>query len=434
MPALASSTWSRSAARRAGRRARSRSAVTGAPARSSAATAAAPARRGGCSRRRSPRRAAAAAPSSVASGAVGPQTATCAASSFSPAKLPRVHLYSAPWRGRRSARRAQASTGLERQRQRLAHAGVVDRDQVAQQVASASSTEANGGRGSRRRRRRRRPGRWHRPTTGGRVVGAQRQQRHPGVEPVLGSEPGEAHLARAVAVDVGDGAAQPPAAAEVDVDVDARRGLPWVTESAISATGPAWSSDLRRSRQPSCPGAARRGATPCRASPSGSRPASRSRSIRSPTSHCPEAVELDRQPVGRPPRPRRRRTMLEPPAQELLDRVLEEGDQVRELDVAGRSGGQRDVGQGGRGRRGRGRGPGAVERCASKEKGHRGVEVAAVEGLQRVLARATWSLPPAAVVVEGVEQLPEGYGGWPRLPGRLVGARVGDHQVLGRPR
>ena len=46
--------------------------------------------------------------------------------------------------------------------------------------------------------------------------------------------------------------------------------------------------------------------------------------------------------------------------------------------------------------------------------------------LQRVVAAALHG------VVEGVEQLAEGYGGRPQLAGRLVGPAVGDHQLLAR--
>ena len=45
---------------------------------------------------------------------------------------------------------------------------------------------------------------------------------------------------------------------------------------------------------------------------------------------------------------------------------------------------------------------------------------------------STCSRPPVDGVVEGVEQLAEGYGGRPQLAGRLVGAGVGDHQLLAR--
>ncbi len=56
--------------------------------------------------------------------------------------------------------------------------------------------------------------------------GAQGEQRDPGLEPLARPEPGEGGDHHPVAVEAGDRAAEPPAATEVDVDVDRARLLP----------------------------------------------------------------------------------------------------------------------------------------------------------------------------------------------------------------
>ena len=160
------------------------------------------------------------------------------------------------------------------------------------------------------------------------------------------------------------------------------------------------------------------------------RPASRSRSIRSPTPHCTRPSSS----TGRPSEtssPSSTSDDLEPLAQELLDRVLEEGDQRGELDVAARARAARGRPATAGADRGRAAARAPASAAASKENGRRGLEVLRVEGLQRVVAQRAL-LAAGHGGVEGVEQLAERYGGRPRLARRLVGAGVGDDEVLGR--
>ena len=110
----------------------------------------------------------------------------------------------------------------------------------------------------------------------------------------------------------------------------------------------------------------------------------------------------------------------------------EERDQRRELDVALRRGQRR--GRPGRGRRTRGRAAARAPSSAARVEGERDRRLQVARGRRpgAGAARSAWSVPPDGGGVEGVEQLTEGYGGWPLLAGRLVGAAVGDHQLLAR--
>ena len=160
--------------------------------------------------------------------------------------------------------------------------------------------------------------------------------------------------------------------------------------------------------------------------------ACRSRSIRSPTSHCSRPSSSTGSPSATSsPSSSGRRS--EPVAQELLDRVLEEGRPGRRARRRrrGAAAGRRSPGTP-TGAAVAGGGAGARRaRQRSKENGARRSRLRRVEGLQRVLAQC---VRPAAGGggVERVEQLAERYGGRPRLARGLVGAGVGDHEVLGR--
>ena len=281
-----------------------------------------------------------------------------------------------------------------------------------------------------------RPGRWHRPTSGGR--GESAHSASSGTQASSrwrGPSREKLDLHDAVAVEVGDGAAQPAPAAEVDVDVDGRRrpgalGRP----SPRLGDGRGLVDDLlRRVASRAARAGVRRAATPCRASPGAVGRPSRSRSIRSPTSHCSRPSSSTGSPSVTSS-PSSGSGDLEPAAQELLDRVLEEGTPGRRARRPPRPARAATSAQAGGAAPARGARPGRRSSAArSKENGRS----RRASRLRRSNAcsgwrRSAWSLAPGGGGVEGVEQLPEGYGGRPRLARRLVGAGVGDHEVLGR--
>ena len=162
--------------------------------------------------------------------------------------------------------------------------------------------------------------------------GAQGEQRDPGLEPLARPEPGEGGDHDPVAVEAGDRAPEPPAATEVDVDVDRARLLPLGDRLDHLR-------DRRRVGGEPLPEAP---AEPTRrqdaAPPLGGEGlvggAAAEQVAQQPVAHAPllEVVELDRQSVG---------DLLalvelgdaEPVAQERPHRVQEELHQGRELEV-----------------------------------------------------------------------------------------------------
>ncbi len=245
---------------------------------------------------------------------------------------------------------------------------------------------------------------------------------------MLGSEPREAHLDDAVDVEVGDGAAQAPATAQVDVDVHRghgpslghRRGDLGQRCRLVDELAGEPPAELARWEHAAAPLLAEGLLTS----------AAEHQVAQHPVADAPlhQAVELDGQAVG-DLLALVDQDDLEPLAEELLDGVLEEGDQGRELDVTA-SRGQLEVGQRGRCRPRPGSRPGACERCGVERERRRGDEVLRVEALQRVVPQRTL-LATGHRGVEGVEELAERHGGRALVARRLVGAGVGDDEVLG---
>ena len=272
------------------------------------------------------------------------------------------------------------------------------------------------------------------------VGGGQREQRDPGLEPVLGAEPGEAHLHEPVAVEAGDGAAQPAAVAEVDVDVDGRRPrCPWVTRlERRSATGGASSTIFWASRQPSWPGG-QHAAPPLR---------------RRACSRVEPAEQVAQHPVadlplraGRRARPAgRRRGSLVLVGQRAassrrrrnsLDRVLEErrpGRRARRRPAAAGGSGPGEEPAGAT--RGRPTRPGTRRApTRSKENGagrRAAARLRASKGCSGCRTQRRGASPPVAVASTASSSSPSGTAGGRGWPVRLVGAGVGDDQVLGR--
>ena len=141
---------------------------------------------------------------------------------------------------------------------------------------------------------------------------------------------------------------------------------------------------------------------------------------------------------------------VEPLAQEGPHRVHEEADQLLDREVL--AGAQRQV-TGEQWRHGTARAdrrPGAGQGSAVEAerpldrtpqvgdlplgrvcRGVARLEVAGVVGLERVPGEDGVDHGRRGRAVGGVEQLPERYGGWSPRAGVLVGAGVGDHEVLG---
>ena len=168
--------------------------------------------------------------------------------------------------------------------------GVVDRHQVAQHVDGRVLRRPSAARCGAL------PGRRARPMhtadqSRSRMMSEQRQQRNPRREQVLGRRAWSSVTDTSVVAEHRrHRARQPPARAEVDVDVVGVRRRPCGTPARSSANGVGLVAQLRRPcASPAAPGGSvPRRHSACRAS-SGVMPRSMSPSIRSPTAHCSRA-------------------------------------------------------------------------------------------------------------------------------------------------
>ena len=194
---------------------------------------------------------------------------------------------------------------LHRQRQRLAHAAVVEVDEVAQPLLRAvvertdhrvRGAPALCGPGVRR------------PVLVG-VADAQREQVEPGPQPVLGGEAGVAdRTSRLPQTDptVPVSRRPPPRSTSTSTVADVR---PRAAARAADQPGRGGHLISCRACSPSAAWrAGRRAAARLRTTSGGSLPASTSASIRSPIAHFSSAVEGQRDRVERSPRPRAARS------------------------------------------------------------------------------------------------------------------------------
>ena len=283
--------------------------------------------------------------------------------------------------------------GLERQRQRLAQAPVAHRDQVAQQVAGRVVQGAQ----QRGADRVARAGGGRTPQgVGGPaallVARGQGEQPQPRRQPVRGPEAREGDRHQPVAEDVRHGAAQPAPTPEVDVDVHLARGTGAQVAGGCRDRGPL--ADQVGEQPPAELARGQRSATPLLLAHLVGVGASEQVGEQ-PVAHLPalQLVELDRQAVLERvllARHRHVEALRREEAGHWSPATAEEGHQVLELHVLRWPGLERRCEQ--RGRRdafapgdtgGGQRGAVVGERGGDTEA--TGLEVALVEGLERVL-------------------------------------------------